>query len=125
MLFARVLWSMSVLFAVLSRTVESNGWTLQSNFLIAGPKSSFQASLTYASSVAAGAQTAMEECKYQFSLDRWNCTDNALSMLKPNTLPGIEHLCEQHKCTVRRETGEGGLEFRTFVPPTIVILARY
>ncbi|CAH1246626.1 WNT8A [Branchiostoma lanceolatum] len=86
MLFARVLWSMSVLFAVLSRTVESNG-TLQSNFLIAGPKSSFQASLTYASSVAAGAQTAMEECKYQFSLDRWNCTDNALSMLKPNTLP--------------------------------------
>ncbi|XP_078577765.1 protein Wnt-8b-like isoform X1 [Branchiostoma floridae x Branchiostoma japonicum] len=86
-MFAQLLWSLSVLLAALSGTADSNGWTLQSNFLITGPKSSFQASLTYASSVAAGAQTAMEECKHQFSWDRWNCTDNALSMFKPNTLP--------------------------------------
>uniref|UniRef100_A0AAZ3RVK9 Protein Wnt n=1 Tax=Oncorhynchus tshawytscha TaxID=74940 RepID=A0AAZ3RVK9_ONCTS len=36
--------------------------------------------LIYSSSVAAGAQSGIEECKYQFSWDRWNCPERALQL---------------------------------------------
>ncbi|KAK7810925.1 hypothetical protein U0070_013579 [Myodes glareolus] len=41
-----------------------------------GPK----AYLVYSSSVAAGAQSGIEECKYQFAWDRWNCPERALQL---------------------------------------------
>ncbi|XP_072484573.1 protein Wnt-8b isoform X1 [Notamacropus eugenii] len=41
-----------------------------------GPK----AYLIYSSSVAAGAQSGIEECKYQFAWDRWNCPERALQL---------------------------------------------
>lgn len=40
----------------------------------------FQAYLIYSSSVAAGAQSGIEECKYQFAWDRWNCPERALQL---------------------------------------------
>nr|XP_015003439.2 protein Wnt-8b [Macaca mulatta] len=46
------------------------------NFLMTGPK----AYLIYSSSVAAGAQSGIEECKYQFAWDRWNCPERALQL---------------------------------------------
>ncbi|KAM6976914.1 protein Wnt-8a-like [Aplochiton taeniatus] len=46
------------------------------NFLMTGPK----AYLTYASSVQAGAQSGIEECKHQFAWDRWNCPESALQL---------------------------------------------
>uniref|UniRef100_A0A4X2L8U0 Protein Wnt n=1 Tax=Vombatus ursinus TaxID=29139 RepID=A0A4X2L8U0_VOMUR len=36
--------------------------------------------LIYSSSVAAGAQSGIEECKYQFAWDRWNCPERALQL---------------------------------------------
>lgn len=39
-----------------------------------------QAYLIYSSSVAAGAQSGIEECKYQFAWDRWNCPERALQL---------------------------------------------
>ncbi|XP_063050002.1 protein Wnt-8a-like [Engraulis encrasicolus] len=41
---------------------------------MSGPK----ASLTYANSVQAGARSGIEECKHQFTWDRWNCPESAL-----------------------------------------------
>ncbi|XP_053306223.1 protein Wnt-8b [Spea bombifrons] len=41
-----------------------------------GPK----AYLIYSSSVAAGAQSGIEECKYQFAWDRWNCPERTLQL---------------------------------------------
>ncbi|KAF2979644.1 hypothetical protein EK904_002999 [Melospiza melodia maxima] len=46
------------------------------NFLMTGPK----AYLIYSSSVAAGAQSGIEECKFQFAWDRWNCPERALQL---------------------------------------------
>ncbi|KAM4669782.1 LOW QUALITY PROTEIN: protein Wnt-8b [Amazona ochrocephala] len=40
----------------------------------------FQAYLIYSSSVAAGAQSGIEECKFQFAWDRWNCPERALQL---------------------------------------------
>ncbi|XP_055517537.1 protein Wnt-8b [Leucoraja erinacea] len=39
-----------------------------------------QAYLIYSSSVAAGAQSGIEECKHQFAWDRWNCPERALQL---------------------------------------------
>lgn len=39
-----------------------------------------QAYLIYSSSVAAGAQSGIEECKYQFAWDRWNCPERTLQL---------------------------------------------
>lgn len=39
-----------------------------------------QAYLIYSSSVTAGAQSGIEECKYQFAWDRWNCPERALQL---------------------------------------------
>ncbi|XP_004749541.1 protein Wnt-8b [Mustela putorius furo] len=50
-------------------------WSVN-NFLMTGPK----AYLIYSSSVAAGAQSGIEECKYQFAWDRWNCPERALQL---------------------------------------------
>lgn len=36
--------------------------------------------MIYSSSVAAGAQSGIEECKYQFAWDRWNCPERALQL---------------------------------------------
>ncbi|XP_075852088.1 protein Wnt-8a [Microcebus murinus] len=52
------------------------------NFLITGPK----AYLTYTSSVALGAQSGIEECKFQFAWERWNCPANALQLSTHNRL---------------------------------------
>uniref|UniRef100_H3BG32 Protein Wnt n=1 Tax=Latimeria chalumnae TaxID=7897 RepID=H3BG32_LATCH len=50
-------------------------WSVN-NFLMTGPK----AYLIYSSSVAAGAQSGIEECKYQFAWDCWNCPERALQL---------------------------------------------
>ncbi|XP_067899096.1 protein Wnt-8-like [Heterodontus francisci] len=47
-----------------------------------GPK----AFLTYSSSVAAGAESGIDECKYQFTWDRWNCPESALQLSTHNGL---------------------------------------
>uniref|UniRef100_A0A8C6CSG0 Protein Wnt n=1 Tax=Moschus moschiferus TaxID=68415 RepID=A0A8C6CSG0_MOSMO len=52
------------------------------NFLITGPK----AYLTYTTSVALGAQSGIEECKFQFAWERWNCPENALQLSTHNRL---------------------------------------
>ncbi|KAI4530583.1 hypothetical protein MJG53_018666 [Ovis ammon polii x Ovis aries] len=54
------------------------------NFLMTGPK----AYLIYSSSVAAGAQSGIEECKYQFAWDRWNCPERALQLSSHGGLRG-------------------------------------
>uniref|UniRef100_A0A672JNM0 Protein Wnt n=1 Tax=Salarias fasciatus TaxID=181472 RepID=A0A672JNM0_SALFA len=53
-----------------------HGQVVASNFLMTGPK----AYLTYAKSVQVGTQSAIEECKYQFAWDRWNCPDSATQL---------------------------------------------
>ncbi|XP_063291120.1 protein Wnt-8b isoform X1 [Pelobates fuscus] len=53
----------------------SQSWSMN-NFLMTGPK----AYLIYSSSVAAGAQSGIEECKYQFAWDRWNCPERTLQL---------------------------------------------
>ncbi|NWS20906.1 WNT8C protein, partial [Pachyramphus minor] len=45
-----------------------------------------QAYLTYSSSVAAGAHSGMEECKFQFGWERWNCPESALQLSTHNRL---------------------------------------
>ncbi|XP_072439211.1 protein Wnt-8b isoform X3 [Chiloscyllium punctatum] len=50
-------------------------WSVN-NFLMTGPK----AYLIYSGSVAAGAQSGIEECKHQFAWDRWNCPERALQL---------------------------------------------
>uniref|UniRef100_A0AAY4E8E1 Protein Wnt n=2 Tax=Denticeps clupeoides TaxID=299321 RepID=A0AAY4E8E1_9TELE len=49
------------------------------NVLLTAPK----APLTYTSSVQAGAQSGIQECKYQFAWDRWNCPESALQLSAP------------------------------------------
>uniref|UniRef100_A0A7N9CQS8 Protein Wnt n=1 Tax=Macaca fascicularis TaxID=9541 RepID=A0A7N9CQS8_MACFA len=61
-------------FSLLGRSVN--------NFLITGPK----AYLTYTTSVALGAQSGIEECKFQFAWERWNCPENALQLSTHNRL---------------------------------------
>ncbi|XP_072347898.1 protein Wnt-8b [Scyliorhinus torazame] len=50
-------------------------WSVN-NFLMTGSK----AYLIYSGSVAAGAQSGIEECKHQFAWDRWNCPERALQL---------------------------------------------
>lgn len=45
-----------------------------------------QAYLIYSSSVAAGAQSGIEECKHQFAWDRWNCPERALQLSTHSSL---------------------------------------
>eukprot|EP00062_Callorhinchus_milii_P015936 gi/632966695/ref/XP_007899559.1/ PREDICTED: protein Wnt-8a [Callorhinchus milii] len=56
-------------------------WSVN-NFLMTGPK----AFLTYSSSVAAGAESGIEECKHQFAWERWNCPESALQLSTHNGL---------------------------------------
>jgi hypothetical protein len=61
------------------------------------PFSPCQAYLTYTTSVALGAQSGIEECKFQFAWERWNCPENALQLSTHNRLRGgkstWEHTC--------------------------------
>lgn len=50
------------------------------------PLSLHQAYLTYTTSVALGAQSGIEECKFQFAWERWNCPENALQLSTHNRL---------------------------------------
>ncbi|NXJ13136.1 WNT8C protein, partial [Odontophorus gujanensis] len=61
--------------------LNAAAWSVN-NFLMTGPK----AYLTYSSSVAAGAQSGMEECKFQFGWERWNCPESALQLSTHNRL---------------------------------------
>ncbi|XP_067104296.1 protein Wnt-8a-like [Osmerus mordax] len=54
---------------------SASAWSVN-NFLMTGPK----AYLTYANSVQTGAQRGIQECKYQFVWDRWNCPESALQL---------------------------------------------
>ncbi|XP_017356472.1 protein Wnt-8a [Cebus imitator] len=62
-------------------TFRASAWSVN-NFLITGPK----AYLTYTTSVALGAQSGIEECKFQFAWERWNCPENALQLSTHNRL---------------------------------------
>ncbi|MBZ3886759.1 Protein Wnt-8a [Sciurus carolinensis] len=62
-------------------TFGASAWSVN-NFLITGPK----AYLTYTTSVALGAQSGIEECKFQFAWERWNCPENALQLSTHNRL---------------------------------------
>uniref|UniRef100_A0A8C5KXP4 Protein Wnt n=1 Tax=Jaculus jaculus TaxID=51337 RepID=A0A8C5KXP4_JACJA len=64
-------------------TFRVSAWSVN-NFLITGPK----AYLTYTTSVALGAQSGIEECKFQFAWERWNCPENALQLSTHNRLRG-------------------------------------
>ncbi|KAK4814500.1 hypothetical protein QYF61_021563 [Mycteria americana] len=61
--------------------LHAAAWSVN-NFLMTGPK----AYLTYSSSVAAGAHSGMEECKFQFGWERWNCPESALQLSTHNRL---------------------------------------
>nr|AXP07341.1 wingless-type secreted protein 8 [Eucidaris tribuloides] len=56
-------------------------WSPASNVLFSGSKSY----LMYTDSVSAGMNRAIEECKYQFRWDRWNCPEASLSSPNQNT----------------------------------------
>ncbi|CAI5766690.1 protein Wnt-8a [Podarcis lilfordi] len=58
-----------------------SAWSVN-NFLMSGT----QAYLTYSSSVAAGAVRGIEECKYQFAWERWNCPESTLQLSTHNKL---------------------------------------
>uniref|UniRef100_A0A8C5JHH3 Protein Wnt n=2 Tax=Junco hyemalis TaxID=40217 RepID=A0A8C5JHH3_JUNHY len=66
---------------VYSAVLHSAAWSVN-NFLMTGPK----AYLTFSSSVAAGAHSGMEECKFQFGWERWNCPESALQLSTHNRL---------------------------------------
>ncbi|XP_010186566.1 PREDICTED: protein Wnt-8a [Mesitornis unicolor] len=66
---------------VYSAVLHAVAWSVN-NFLMTGPK----AYLTYSSSVAAGAHSGMEECKFQFGWERWNCPESALQLSTHNRL---------------------------------------
>ncbi|XP_009559167.2 protein Wnt-8a [Cuculus canorus] len=66
---------------VYSTAFHAAAWSVN-NFLMTGPK----AYLTYSSSVAAGAHSGMEECKFQFGWERWNCPESALQLSTHNRL---------------------------------------
>lgn len=58
-----------------------------------------QAYLIYSSSVAAGAQSGIEECKYQFAWDRWNCPERALQLSTHSSLRSGESNASADVCT--------------------------
>ncbi|XP_061541926.1 protein Wnt-8a-like [Phycodurus eques] len=58
---------------------SASTWTVN-NFLMTGPK----AFLTYAGSVQVGAQSGIQECKHQFTWDRWNCPQSTLQLSTHN-----------------------------------------
>ncbi|KAM8852737.1 protein Wnt-8b isoform 1-T1 [Synchiropus picturatus] len=68
-------------FILLVQMRSCSGWSVN-NFLMTGPK----AYLIYSSSVAAGAQSGIEECKFQFEWDRWNCPERALQLSTHSSL---------------------------------------
>ncbi|XP_020638432.3 protein Wnt-8a [Pogona vitticeps] len=70
-----------ILLGIYSGIFKSSAWSVN-NFLMTGPK----AYLTYSNSVAAGAQLGIEECKHQFSWERWNCPESALQLSTHNRL---------------------------------------
>ncbi|XP_039628549.1 protein Wnt-8b [Polypterus senegalus] len=73
-----MLLSLDVFYALLilmAHMKSGYAWSVN-NFLMTGPK----AYLMYSSSVAAGAQSGIDECKYQFAWDRWNCPERALQL---------------------------------------------
>lgn len=47
-----------------------------------------QAYLTYATSVALGAQAGVEECKFQFAWEQWNCPEHAFQFSTHGRLRG-------------------------------------
>ncbi|OCT70194.1 hypothetical protein XELAEV_18037115mg [Xenopus laevis] len=63
------------IFFILPAIPFCHSWSVN-NFLMTGPK----AYLIYSSSVAAGAQSGIEECKYQFAWDKWNCPERTLQL---------------------------------------------
>nr|AVK72279.1 Wnt8 protein [Xenoturbella bocki] len=62
--------------------VHTQAWSIN-NFMMTGPK----ALLTFSDSVASGAMLGMEECRYQFQWDRWNCPENSLPIFSMKALP--------------------------------------
>ncbi|XP_060616973.2 protein Wnt-8a [Anolis sagrei] len=60
---------------IYSGIFNTSAWSVN-NFLMTGPK----AYLTYSTSVAAGAHLGIEECKFQFAWERWNCPESALQL---------------------------------------------
>ncbi|KAM9795257.1 protein Wnt-8-like [Neosynchiropus ocellatus] len=67
--------SLIYLLSLLHYARPGHAW-VASNFLMTGPK----AYLTYAGSVQVGTQSGIDECKHQFSWDRWNCPDSAVQI---------------------------------------------
>ncbi|MFT7809920.1 protein Wnt-8a-like [Arapaima gigas] len=67
----------------ISRVLLSKPWSVN-NFLISGPR----AYHVYTRSVQLGAQKGIEECKFQFAWDRWNCPETALQLFTQNGLRG-------------------------------------
>lgn len=50
--------------------------------------------------MALGAQSGIEECKFQFAWERWNCPENALQLSTHNRLRGgkFVHLYRGDMC---------------------------
>ncbi|XP_016110151.1 protein Wnt-8a-like isoform X1 [Sinocyclocheilus grahami] len=71
----------SLVMSMCCHILSTTAWSVN-NFLMTGPK----AYLTYTSSVQAGAQSGIEECKHQFAWDRWNCPESALQLSTHNGL---------------------------------------
>nr|XP_006631821.1 PREDICTED: protein Wnt-8a-like [Lepisosteus oculatus] len=71
----------SAVLSVYCHVLLVTAWSVN-NFLMAGTK----AHLIYTGSVQAGAQRGIEECKYQFAWDRWNCPESALQLSTHNGL---------------------------------------
>lgn len=71
-----------------------------------------QAYLIYSSSVAAGAQSGIEECKYQFAWDRWNCPERALQLSTHSSLrSGKSRVPRDTSHTLQIAAGGGGFHF--------------
>ncbi|XP_058023841.1 protein Wnt-8a [Ahaetulla prasina] len=64
-----------VLYSAIAVFNTSSAWSVN-NFLMTGPK----AYLRYSTSVSAGAQSGIQECKHQFIWERWNCPESALQL---------------------------------------------
>ncbi|KAK2489621.1 hypothetical protein MC885_008129 [Smutsia gigantea] len=75
------LFMLRVAVGICCATLSASAWSVN-NFLITGPK----AYLTYTASVALGAQSGIEECKFQFAWERWNCPENALQLSTHNRM---------------------------------------
>lgn len=75
-----------------------------------------QAYLTYTASVALGAQIGIEECKFQFAWERWNCPEHAFQFSTHNRLRAGKFSWDHtslwagracvHEMCVRREIGK-------------------